>query len=109
MVGVLELAKERLHNPYVLSANLYGSSSGSAISLAENLAAVSLGTETDGSILCPSSYNSVVESNQQPIIRTVADAVYVLDAIGGFDRTDEAAREASIHQSISHLVAKTIS
>ncbi|KAJ6927388.1 amidase [Populus alba x Populus x berolinensis] len=47
-------------NPYVLSASPCGSSSGSGISVAANLAAVSLGTETDGSILCPSSYNSVV-------------------------------------------------
>ncbi|KAK0581394.1 hypothetical protein LWI29_013221 [Acer saccharum] len=47
-------------NPYVLSADPCGSSSGSAISVAANMAAVTLGTETDGSILCPSSYNSVV-------------------------------------------------
>ena len=50
----------RLQNPYVLSADPCGSSSGSAISVAANMAAVTLGTETDGSILCPSSYNSVV-------------------------------------------------
>jgi amidase len=49
-----------LQNPYVLSATPCGSSSGSGISVAANLAAVSLGTETDGSIICPSSYNSVV-------------------------------------------------
>ncbi|KAG5412762.1 hypothetical protein IGI04_000329 [Brassica rapa subsp. trilocularis] len=47
-------------NPYVLTADPCGSSSGSAISVAANLVAVSLGTETDGSILCPSSQNSVV-------------------------------------------------
>ncbi|GAY66530.1 hypothetical protein CUMW_249440 [Citrus unshiu] len=47
-------------NPYVLSADPCGSSSGPAISVAANLVAVSLGTETDGSILCPSSSNSVV-------------------------------------------------
>jgi len=49
-----------LQNPCVLSADPCGSSSGSAISVAANLVAVSLGTETDGSILCPSSANSVV-------------------------------------------------
>ncbi|PIN24856.1 Amidase [Handroanthus impetiginosus] len=47
-------------NPYVLSADPCGSSSGSAISVASNMVAVSLGTETDGSILCPSGANAVV-------------------------------------------------
>ena len=44
-----------VQNPYVLSADSCGSSSGSAISVAANLVAVSLGSETDGSIICPSS------------------------------------------------------
>ncbi|KAH9657397.1 putative amidase [Citrus sinensis] len=102
-------------NPYVLSADPCGSSSGSAISVAANLAAVSLGTETDGSILCPSSSNSVVglkptlgltsragvipitprQDSVGPICRTVADAAYVLDAIAGFDHYDPATRAAS--------------
>ncbi|KAK0582939.1 hypothetical protein LWI29_031309 [Acer saccharum] len=102
-------------NPYVLSADPCGSSSGSAISVAANMAAVTLGTETDGSILCPSSYNSVVgikptvgltsrdgvipivpkQDTVGPMCRTVADAVYVLDEIVGFDRNDAATREAS--------------
>ncbi|KAJ0010525.1 hypothetical protein Pint_34367 [Pistacia integerrima] len=102
-------------NPYLLSAGTCGSSSGSAISVAANMAAVSLGTETDGSILCPSSYNSVVgikptvgltsrdgviplsprQDTVGPICRTVADAVYVLDAIAGFDQNDKATREVS--------------
>lgn len=47
-------------DPYLLSGNPCGSSSGSAIAVAANLAMVSLGTETDGSIICPASYNSVV-------------------------------------------------
>ncbi|KAK9065192.1 hypothetical protein SSX86_016575 [Deinandra increscens subsp. villosa] len=47
-------------NPYVLSATPCGSSSGPAISVAANMVAVSIGTETDGSILCPASFNSVV-------------------------------------------------
>lgn len=49
-----------LQNPYNLSADPCGSSSGSAIAAAANMVAVTLGTETDGSILCPSTYNSVV-------------------------------------------------
>ncbi|CAK9141815.1 unnamed protein product [Ilex paraguariensis] len=47
-------------NPYVLSADPCGSSSGSAIAVAANLVAVSLGTETGGSIICPASFNAVV-------------------------------------------------
>ncbi|XP_057510984.1 probable amidase At4g34880 [Actinidia eriantha] len=103
-------------NPYVLSANPCGSSSGSAISVAANMVAVSVGTETDGSILCPSSSNAVVgikptvgltsragvipisprQDSIGPICRTVADAVHVLDAIVGFDYNDaEATREAA--------------
>ncbi|KAK9129496.1 hypothetical protein Sjap_009983 [Stephania japonica] len=96
-------------NPYVLSsASPCGSSSGSAISVAANMVAVSLGTETDGSIICPASANSVVgikptigltsqagvvpitprQDTVGPICRTVSDAVYVLEAIVGFDRND---------------------
>ncbi|KAL1833811.1 hypothetical protein ACET3Z_003462 [Daucus carota] len=102
-------------NPYVASASPCGSSSGSAVSVAANLASVSLGTETDGSILCPSISNSVVgikptlgltsragvvpvtprQDTVGPICRTVADAVYVLDAIVGFDKNDAATRNSS--------------
>ncbi|KAH7852022.1 hypothetical protein Vadar_019598 [Vaccinium darrowii] len=105
-----------VQNPYVLSASPCGSSNGSAISVAANMVAVSLGTETDGSILCPPSSNSVVgikptvgltnragvipitlrQDTIGPICRTVADAVYVLDAVVGFDPRDaEATRKAS--------------
>ncbi|OEL12589.1 putative amidase [Dichanthelium oligosanthes] len=103
-------------NPYVLSANPCGSSTGSAIAAAANMAAVTLGTETDGSILCPASLNSVVgikptlgltsragvipisprQDTVGPICRTVSDAVRVLDAIVGYDARDAVAtKEAS--------------
>ncbi|VVB10305.1 unnamed protein product [Arabis nemorensis] len=102
-------------NPYVLSANPCGSSSGSAISVAANLVAVSIGTETDGSILCPANQNSVVgikptvgltsragvvpislrQDSIGPICRTVSDAVHLLDAIVGYDPLDEATKSAS--------------
>ncbi|KAH8498152.1 hypothetical protein H0E87_017181 [Populus deltoides] len=92
-----------------------GSSSGSAISVAANLVTVSLGTENDGSILCPSNANSVVgikptvgltsragvipislrQDTVGPICRTVSDAVYVLDAIVGIDYHDHATQEAA--------------
>ncbi|KAI9127671.1 hypothetical protein K1719_000664 [Acacia pycnantha] len=95
-------------NPYVLSADPCGSSSGSAISTAANMVAVSLGTETDGSLLCPASFNSIVaikptvgltsrdqvipvsprQDSVGSLARTVSDAVYVLDAIVGPDHND---------------------
>ncbi|KAL4616092.1 hypothetical protein ACB092_07G173700 [Castanea dentata] len=101
-------------SPYTMG-DPCGSSSGSAISVAANMAAVSLGTETDGSILCPSSNNFVVgikptvgltsragvipitprQDSVGPICRTVADAVYVLDAIVGIDHYDNATIETS--------------
>ncbi|CAH1433587.1 unnamed protein product [Lactuca virosa] len=103
-------------NPFVLSATPCGSSSGPAISVAANMAAVSIGTETDGSILCPASFNSVVGIKPTvgltsragvipvspsldtigPICRTVSDAVYVLETIVGFDYNDrDATKKAS--------------
>ncbi|KAF8680826.1 hypothetical protein HU200_045523 [Digitaria exilis] len=95
-------------NPYVLSADPCGSSTGSAIAAAANMAAVTIGTETDGSILCPASLNSVVgikptlgltsragvipisprQDTVGPICRTMSDAVRVLDAIVGYDSHD---------------------
>ncbi|KAG7978168.1 hypothetical protein I3843_05G070000 [Carya illinoinensis] len=103
-------------NPYVRSGNPCGSSSGSAISVAANMVAVSLGSETHGSLLCPADHNSVVglkptvglasragvvpilprHDTIGPISRTVSDAVYVLDVIVGFDPQDyEATKEAA--------------
>ncbi|KAJ0076861.1 hypothetical protein Patl1_35679 [Pistacia atlantica] len=103
-------------NPYLPSGNPCGSSSGSAISVATNMVVVSLGSETHGSILCPSDHNSVVGFKPTvgltsragvipvlphldtigPISRTVSDAVYVLDVIAGFDPRDyEATSEAA--------------
>ena len=97
-------------NPYVLDRNPSGSSSGSAVAAAANLAAGALGTETDGSIVSPSGVNGVVGikptlgltgrsgvvpiSHSQdvvgPIARTVADAAAILSAIAGHDPTDRA-------------------
>ncbi|KAJ3678457.1 hypothetical protein LUZ60_002260 [Juncus effusus] len=103
-------------NPYVLSADPCGSSSGSAISVAANLAAVTLGSETDGSIICPSAANSAVgikptvgltsrsgvvpisprQDTIGPICRTVRDAAYLLETIVGYDPYDsKATKEAS--------------
>lgn len=56
----MRLTRTNEQDPYVLSANLCGSSTGSSIAAAANMAAVTLGTETMDSILCPASLNSVV-------------------------------------------------
>ncbi|KAF4383690.1 hypothetical protein F8388_014190 [Cannabis sativa] len=103
-------------NPYVASGDPCGSSSGSAISVASNMVSVSIGSETHGSILCPADHNSVVgfkptvgltsRAGVIPVLpphdtvgtlsRTVSDAVYVLDAIVGYDQRDhEATKEAT--------------
>ncbi|KAK6136651.1 hypothetical protein DH2020_029595 [Rehmannia glutinosa] len=90
-------------NPYLSSGTPCGSSSGSAISVAANMACVALGSETHSSIICPSDHNSVVgikptvglTSRAGPICRTVSDAVYVLDVIAGLDPSDEATSEAA--------------
>jgi amidase len=97
-------------NPYVLDRNPCGSSSGSAIAVAASLAAAALGTETDGSIVCPSATCGVVgikptlgltsRAGVIPIAesqdtvgshgRTVADAAAVLGALVGVDPRDAA-------------------
>jgi amidase len=89
------------HNPYSLDRNACGSSSGSAAAAAANFAAVSLGSETDGSIVCPANVNSVVglkptvgltsrggvvpishtQDTIGPHARTVADAAATLNVI----------------------------
>ncbi|CAM0907298.1 unnamed protein product [Alopecurus aequalis] len=102
-------------NPYALSSTACGSSAGPGVAAAANMAAVTLGTETDGSILCPASYSSVVgikptvgltsrygvvpisprQDTVGPMCRTVADAVQVLDVIVGYDVFDAAATGAA--------------
>jgi amidase len=96
--------------PYYLDRNPCGSSSGSGSGLSANLCAATLGTETDGSIVCPSSINGVVGikptvgltsragvvpiSHSQDTVgphgRTVADAAAVLGALVGVDPRDAA-------------------
>ncbi|KAJ7982256.1 Amidase family protein [Quillaja saponaria] len=105
-------------NPYNAEAPVCGSSSGPAIAVAANLVTVALGSETEGSILCPASANSVVgfkptvgltsragvipisprQDSVGPITRTVADAVHVLDIIAGTDPRDPATKDADSHK-----------
>lgn len=97
-------------NPYVLDRNPCGSSSGSAAAVSASFVTVSLGTETDGSIVCPASLNGVVgikptvgltsragvipishsQDTVGPYGRTVADAATVLGALVGVDPRDPA-------------------
>ncbi len=95
-------------NPYALDRNPCGSSSGSAVAVSSNFCAAAIGTETDGSIVCPSHANGVVgikptlglvsragiipiahsQDTAGPMGRTVADAAAVLGAISGIDPRD---------------------
>ena len=95
-------------NPYILSCNPCGSSSGSAVAVSANLTILSIGTETNGSIVCPANNNGVVgikptvglvsrsgiipishtQDTPGPMARTVKDAVICLGVLTGIDSTD---------------------
>src|SRR5579885_369516 len=101
-------------NPYALDRNPCGSSSGSAVAVAANLCAVAVGTETDGSIICPSSVNGIVgikptlglvsragiipiahsQDTAGPMARSVTDAAILLGALAGADARDPATQES---------------
>ena len=97
-------------NPYALDRNPCGSSSGSGVAAAANLSALTVGTETGGSIMCPSSTNGIVgikptvglwsrsgiipishsQDTAGPMCRTVADAAALLGPVTGVDPRDPA-------------------
>lgn len=99
-------------NPYALDRTPCGSSAGTGAAIAANLATVGVGTETDGSILCPSAVSGLVgikptvglvsrtgiipisstQDTAGPMARTVTDAAMLLDAIAGIDPVDSATR-----------------
>jgi amidase len=99
-------------NPYVLDRNPCGSSSGTGAAIAANLAAIGVGTETDGSVVCPSNANSLVgikptvgmisragivpishsQDTAGPMCRTVTDAAILLGALSGVDPRDGATK-----------------
>jgi amidase len=97
-------------NPYALDRNPCGSSSGTGAGISANLAAIGIGTETDGSIVCPSSSNGLAgikptvglvsragivpishsQDTAGPMCRTVRDAAILLSALTGVDPDDSA-------------------
>jgi len=100
-------------NPYALDRNPCGSSSGSAVAVAAGLVPLAIGTETDGSIVCPSSANGLVgvkptlglasragiipiaqsQDTAGPMARTVREAAILLSALAGADPRDPATRD----------------
>ncbi|MEO8160562.1 MAG: amidase [Arenimonas sp.] len=102
-------------NPYALDRNPCGSSAGTGTAIAASLAAIGVGTETDGSIICPSSVAGLVglkptvglvsrngiipiSSSQDtagPMARSVADAALMLGAMAGVDEADPAGHAAA--------------
>jgi amidase len=96
-------------NPYVLDRNPCGSSSGSGVAASANLCAIAIGTETNGSIVCPSNSNGLVglkptvglvsrtgiipisstQDTAGPMGRTVTDVAILLGAMAGVDSADQ--------------------
>ncbi|HEY6453740.1 MAG TPA: amidase [Steroidobacteraceae bacterium] len=97
-------------NPYDTTRNACGSSSGSAVAVAADLTVLAVGTETDGSVVCPASFNglvgikptvglvsrsgiipiSVKQDTAGPMARSVADAAALLTVLAGYDPEDAA-------------------
>jgi amidase len=109
----------QVKNPYVLDRNPCGSSSGTGAAVAANLVTIGVGTETDGSIVCPSGANGLVgikptlglvsrsgiipishsQDTAGPMARTVADAAALLGAMTGVDAADAASRRSGPYAS----------
>jgi len=101
-------------NPYILDRNPCGSSAGSGAAVSANLCAITIGTETNGSIVCPSSTNGIVgikptvglwsrsgiipishtQDTAGPMARTVADAATLLGPLTGMDEKDEVTKNS---------------
>ena len=108
-------------NPYDTSRSPCGSSSGSGVAVAANLTVVAVGTETDGSVVCPSGMNGIVgikptlglvsrngfipgahsQDTAGPMARSVRDAAILLTAMTGVDADDPATSAAEIHHDYS--------
>ncbi|HUI66047.1 MAG TPA: amidase [Bacteroidota bacterium] len=118
-------------NPYALDRNTSGSSSGSAAAVAASMCVVAIGTETDGSIVSPSSINGIVgikptvglisrsgvipiahsQDTAGPMARSVKDAALLLGSLTGADDNDGASassRGKSLRDYVSHLDPKAL-
>lgn len=109
-------------NPYALDRNACGSSAGTGAAISANLAAVGIGTETDGSIMCPSTANGLVgikptvglvsragiipisstQDTAGPMCRTVRDAAALLSVMAGVDARDGATAAAGGHLALDY-------
>src|SRR5882757_4563796 len=109
-------------NPYALNRNPCGSSAGSGAAIAANLAVVAVGTETDGSIVCPSSVQGLVgikptmglvsrsgiipisasQDTAGPMARSVADAAALLTVLAGYDPDDPATEPMKSQTSLDY-------
>ncbi|MEP7383234.1 MAG: amidase [Gemmatimonadota bacterium] len=109
-------------NPYALDRNACGSSSGTGAAISANLATVGIGTETDGSIVCPAHANGLVglkptvglvsragiipisstQDTAGPMCRTVKDAAALLSVMAGPDDRDTATAAASSHAAADY-------
>ena len=105
-------------NPYDLRRSPCGSSSGSAVAVTANLTVVAIGTETDGSVICPAGINGIVgikptlglvsrsgiipiahsQDTAGPMARSVRDAAILLSAMTGTDSDDAATANAQVHR-----------
>ena len=108
-------------NPYDRARSPCGSSSGSGVAVAANLTVVAVGTETNGSVVCPAGINGIVgikptlglvsrsgiipiahsQDTAGPMARSVRDAAILLTAMTGVDADDDATADAEIHHDYS--------
>ena len=109
-------------NPYILDRNPCGSSSGSGVAVSANLCVLAIGTETNGSIVCPSNNNGIVgikptvglisrsgvipisftQDTPGPMARTVTDAVVCLGTLTGVDAADSKTLQSAGHSQVDY-------